>query len=133
MGLLSSRKRGNTVKELLMGMGFSSLDVSLIRNPVGLDISAKTPAEVAVSILAEIVQAKPKAQPLEMPELRLGLELPTVQPRVATDPICGMEVEIASAKQVAEYEGQNYYFCCPHCKAKFLKEPQKYLVQANGW
>jgi xanthine dehydrogenase accessory factor len=120
VGLLSSRKRGQTVRELLSGMGFAEADVDSIRNPVGLDIGAKTPAEVAVSILAEVVQVRPKAQAKAEPLL--------VMPAKAIDPVCGMEVEVASAKHKTKYEGQPYYFCCPHCKARFEKEPLKYLA-----
>jgi xanthine dehydrogenase accessory factor len=122
LGLLSSRKRGQTVRELLSGMGFEAAAVAAIRNPVGLDIGAKTPAEVAVSILAELVQMRPKLQPAAT-----ELSLP-VQPAKAIDPVCGMEVEVATAKHHSEYQGQHYYFCCPHCKARFEKEPVKYLA-----
>lgn len=122
VGLLSSRKRGQTVRELMSGMGFAEAEVAAIRNPVGLDIGAKTPAEVAVSILAEIVQVRPKAQPMT------ELSLPVLKPGKATDPVCGMEVEVANAKHQTVYEGQTYYFCCPHCKARFEKEPVKYLT-----
>ncbi len=38
---------------------------------------------------------------------------------IAIDPICGMEVDTATGLS-AEHEGQTYYFCCEHCRTKFL-------------
>ncbi|KXA93621.1 hypothetical protein AKJ64_00130 [candidate division MSBL1 archaeon SCGC-AAA259E17] len=46
---------------------------------------------------------------------------------VATDPVCEMEVDPEEAPATTEYEGNTYYFCCPVCKEKFEKEPEKYV------
>lgn len=46
---------------------------------------------------------------------------------MAIDPVCGMEVEKATAAAMSEYEGQTYYFCAPGCKQAFDKDPEKYL------
>ncbi len=43
------------------------------------------------------------------------------------DPICGMNVDPASAAASFEYQGETYYFCCPHCLSKFRAEPSKYV------
>ncbi|WPD18243.1 XdhC family protein [Thermaerobacter composti] len=51
-------------------------------------------------------------------------------PAVARDPVCGMEVVPGETRHVAEYEGRQYYFCCPHCKATFLKDPERYVESA---
>jgi len=45
----------------------------------------------------------------------------------ATDPVCGMSVDPASAKHSAEHQGQTYYFCCNGCRTKFVADPEKYL------
>ncbi len=58
VSLLASRKRAVTVRELLELQGMNAERIRMIRNPAGLDINAKTPAEVAISILAEIIQAR---------------------------------------------------------------------------
>ena len=47
------------------------------------------------------------------------------------DPVCGMEVDPASAAGTAEYRGKTYYFCSPGCKAAFEREPEKYVQQAG--
>ncbi len=45
----------------------------------------------------------------------------------ATDPVCGMTVDPATAKHRAEHRGQHYYFCSAGCRTKFAAAPQKYL------
>ncbi|RVA28921.1 heavy metal translocating P-type ATPase, partial [Mesorhizobium sp. M7D.F.Ca.US.004.03.1.1] len=45
----------------------------------------------------------------------------------ATDPVCGMSVDRATARHFARHEGQGFYFCSAACQAKFEAEPQKYL------
>lgn len=50
----------------------------------------------------------------------------------AIDPVCGMEVDEATAEWKTEYQGQMYYFCAPGCKRSFEKEPEKYLSGQGG-
>src|ERR1700756_5129802 len=50
--------------------------------------------------------------------------LPTTLER---DPVCGMNVDPASAKHVHEHAGKKYYFCCAGCGEKFKADPGKYL------
>ncbi len=46
---------------------------------------------------------------------------------VMTDPVCGMQVDAATAKHQAEHAGQTYYFCSSRCREKFIAEPARYL------
>jgi P-type Cu+ transporter len=48
------------------------------------------------------------------------------------DPVCGMIVDPAAAKNRAEHEGQSYYFCCAGCKTKFLANPAQFLNPAEN-
>lgn len=48
-------------------------------------------------------------------------------PTTAIDPVCGMTVDIATAKHKSEYQGQTYYFCAPGCKRAFDAHPEQYL------
>jgi Cu(I)/Ag(I) efflux system membrane fusion protein len=51
-------------------------------------------------------------------------------PQRARDPVCGMEVDVASAKaagRMSEYRGKTYYFCMDQCKISFRKKPEQYL------
>ncbi|MER3553020.1 MAG: hypothetical protein C4331_01325 [Meiothermus sp.] len=160
LGLVASRKRGETVLETLEVMGVPRSSLSHLKFPAGLDLGAKTPEEVAVSILAEMVALK-HGKNVEGQESRVenakrstslgqlpqpialniiqevvpspkppALSPPAPTPASATDPVCGMSVEIATARHNYEFEGTTYYFCCPHCKAKFQKDPAKYLGQS---
>jgi xanthine dehydrogenase accessory factor len=144
VGLVASRKRGGAVRQLLEESGVPN--VAAIKSPAGLDLGARTAPEVALSILAEIVQARPSgrsvpadaavgsaqaASPaLAAPALSASVD---AAPTDALDPVCGMRVEIATAKHVAEIDGVTHYFCCPHCRAHFVKRPQDYLpARAQG-
>ena len=46
----------------------------------------------------------------------------------ARDPVCGMAVDPATAKQKAEHAGTTYYFCCAGCRDKFLADPGRFLA-----
>jgi YHS domain-containing protein len=46
----------------------------------------------------------------------------------AIDPVCQMEVEVASARWISEHQGETYYFCAPGCKTAFEKEPLSFLA-----
>ena len=122
IGLVASRKRGAVVREVLLDRGSRPEAVAAIRNPAGLAIGALAPGEVAVSILAEIVQRRPA----EIHAFRT--DPAEVAPHTAVDPVCRMKVEIAGARHSSEHEGRRYYFCCPACKRSFEREPARYLV-----
>lgn len=136
VGLVASRKRGAAVREFLEKSGVPRL--SALRNPAGLDLGARTAPEVAVSILAEIVQTQPgQVTSTSAGEATAGgratMQAPThVQAskaaQIAVDPVCGMDVEMATARHKAEGDGQTYYFCCAKCRASFVDNPQRYLA-----
>jgi xanthine dehydrogenase accessory factor len=128
VGLVASRTRGAAVRAMLEERGVPG--VATIRNPAGLDLGARTPPEVALSILAEIVQAHPSGSRAQA--TAAAPAAPAVAPSApatAVDPVCGMSVAVASARQTAEVDGVAYYFCCAGCRAKFLKDPQAYLAR----
>ena len=49
----------------------------------------------------------------------------------AIDPVCGMTVQVATAKHRSEVAGGPHYFCCAGCKTKFETDPQKYLEKRS--
>jgi P-type Cu+ transporter len=51
------------------------------------------------------------------------------QPAQAIDPICGMQVDPATAAGTSEYKGVTYYFCSTGCKRQFDKDPQRSIGQ----
>jgi Cu+-exporting ATPase len=48
------------------------------------------------------------------------------------DPVCGMDVETATAAGRSEHKGQTYYFCGSKCKEKFDLSPEQYLGKSAG-
>ncbi|MGB8399847.1 MAG: heavy metal translocating P-type ATPase [Bradyrhizobium sp.] len=46
----------------------------------------------------------------------------------ATDPVCGMKVDPATAKHRFAYRGQDYFFCGARCRERFAAEPEKFLT-----
>ena len=55
IGVLGSQRRATAIREFLAGIGASEADVSRVHIPIGLDIGARTPAEIALSVLAELI------------------------------------------------------------------------------
>ncbi|MDR7401216.1 MAG: YHS domain-containing protein [Armatimonadota bacterium] len=50
---------------------------------------------------------------------------------MATDPVCGMQVDERKAAGTSVYRGQTFYFCSSGCKAAFDKEPEKYAQHTS--
>jgi xanthine dehydrogenase accessory factor len=132
LGVIASPKRFAQLRDALLARGVSREALAGIAAPAGLDIGARTPEEIAVSIMAQIVErrrAATKAQ--DEPTVELLAETP----REATDPVCGMSVTIAGASHAAEVHGVQYYFCCSGCRTKFLADSTRYVgsrTQARG-
>jgi Cu+-exporting ATPase len=53
---------------------------------------------------------------------------PLPQPGAATDPVCGMSVDPASARHRAEHDGKSYFFCGTRCLERFSAEPKRFLA-----
>jgi xanthine dehydrogenase accessory factor len=128
VGLVASRTRGAAVRTLLEGRGVPG--VAAIKNPAGIDLGARTPAEVALSILAEIVQERPSGARAPAPQPAKASAVAPAAAETAADPVCGMSVTIASARHHARVDDVAYYFCCAGCQTKFLNNPQAYVVRA---
>jgi xanthine dehydrogenase accessory factor len=114
VALVSSRVRGEAVR--------ASLDVSdelreRLHAPAGLAIGARSPAEIAIAILAEIVSER-NAQPVRKP-LAVVAAAPSA---TAVDPVCGMEVLVAATTPQLELDGERVYFCCEGCRATYAAQ-----------
>ena len=118
VGLVASRARGDGVIGELRGDGVPDRLLGLIDVPAGIDIGARTPAEVAVSILAKVIAARrrERAGGLEQADAPAGA---STAPATAVDPICGMTVAAVPGTPSLEHDGETIYFCCEGCKAKF--------------
>jgi xanthine dehydrogenase accessory factor len=116
VGLLASRRRAAAIGVILAAQGISPEQFAQLHVPVGLDIGARAPGEVAISIVAEIVAGAP-ALPADIGEL--------AEPSTAIDPVCGMEVEIANARHTFEHGGHTHYFCCAGCRTSFVTDLER--------
>jgi xanthine dehydrogenase accessory factor len=131
IGLVASRKRADSVREYLAQQGFTDAQLQRFKSPAGLDIQARRGDEIALGIMAEIVQRRRNSAELAwLPTLAAATQ-PETAPATAIDPICGMSVTIADAKHTYEYQGTTYYFCCPGCKTTFRKVPEQYAGVAQ--
>jgi xanthine dehydrogenase accessory factor len=127
LGFITSRKKKETIYNHLKLQGFTDEQLQAIHSPAGLDINGKTPEEVAISILAEIIQEfRTQEVPSDMFEKPKAA--PSEKPLMVTNPVCGMPISLGMAKYTVEHEGQLVYFCCDGCKIKFDADPEKYMV-----
>ena len=125
LAFVASRKKANAVYHTLRGEGVSFDDLKKIKTPAGLDINAKLPEEVAISILAEMIALYRKEDQEAMPKV----EQPAMEINDAyyINPVCQVPVQKANAKHILEHKGEKVYFCCDGCKVSFEKEPDRYV------
>lgn len=126
VGLVSSPKRASSIKDYLGKRGIDGKRLSTLKAPAGLDIQAREPEEIALSILAEIVQLRRGTDSFEW---RNGTEAGTATPssETAVDPVCGMTVDVANSRHAHEHDGRTYHFCCGGCLTRFAEEPASFL------
>ena len=58
VGMIGSRRKREIIFQALREEGFSQQDLDRVHSPIGLDIAAETPAELAVSIVGELIQVR---------------------------------------------------------------------------
>jgi len=116
VGLVASRKRGAAVIESL---GMCSSHTSRIHSPAGLDIGARTPEEVALSIMSEIVSLRPRPSGRPLTES-------APSPDTAIDPVCDMTVAMVDASLHLDHDGGRSWFCGSGCLRSFAADPEAY-------
>ena len=106
IGLIASRRRFATVLDVLAGRGMVGLE--RVRRAADSSVGGSQ-EEIALATLAEIVAARHVRQRSEAIAL----------PAIATDPVCGMAVEVEHAMHVARLGEATYYFCGASCMDAF--------------
>jgi xanthine dehydrogenase accessory factor len=139
VGLVASQRRASSIRDYLITRGLDEARLSLLKCPAGLDIGARRGDEIALSIMAEIVQLQRRAENIDFAAL-LNETTPGITPSAPTrspatqhpppalDPVCKMEVTVAGAQYKSEYAGKRYFFCCAGCKLAFDQAPEKYVT-----
>jgi xanthine dehydrogenase accessory factor len=123
VGLVASRRRAETLREDLRAHGVSEEALERIRNPAGINVGARTPEEIAVSVAAEIVEVRRKS-PRTPPSTEAA---PTAPATVATDPVCHMEVDPVTTLLRSTHGDTTYYFCSEGCLRRFEATPDAFL------
>jgi xanthine dehydrogenase accessory factor len=124
VGLVASHRRGAAVLGYLAERGIDQDRLDRVRFPVGLDLGSTSHREIAVAVLAELVQLRAAGEISSRPA---GVTLPRVDTTV--DPVCGMTVDVDPSNHPFEHEGRTYHFCCPGCRYAFAKDPAAFLTQ----
>ncbi|MDP1846759.1 MAG: XdhC family protein [Solirubrobacteraceae bacterium] len=118
VGLVASPKRGAALLEELRQAGVSAERLERVDYPAGLDIGARTPPEVALSILARLIEVR--HGDAYSPPLRAPSE--QAPPTFAVDPICGMTVTMAEDTPHLEHDGETIWFCREACKTEYAAQ-----------
>jgi xanthine dehydrogenase accessory factor len=125
VGLVASHKRGAGVLDELRADGVPEAQLDLIDVPAGLDIGSRTPGEIALSILAQIVAVRRGERPAGRPAVP-DRSAPATRrvdaPPIVIDPICEMTVAVVPGTPSATLDGETFYFCCAGCAAKFVAQ-----------
>jgi xanthine dehydrogenase accessory factor len=122
VGVIASAKRYALLRDALLAKGVPDEALDRVAAPAGLDIGARTPEEIALSIMAQIVERR------RVPQAQAAPARPPV--REAVDPVCGMKVAVVGAPDFQEILGVKYYFCCAGCRSTFLADPKRYLPKS---
>jgi xanthine dehydrogenase accessory factor len=130
LGLVASHRRAEAVLGYLADRGVPKDQLDKVHAPAGLDLGRTSHEEIAVAVLAELVQlraagafADPGAQPAPgKNEARTELKFAD-----AVDPVCGMTVTADASARPLTHDGVTYYFCCAGCRRTFEENPDAYV------
>ena len=127
ISFVSSRIKANSIFADLKNNGISIDKLKKIKTPAGIDINAKTHDEIAISILAEIIEHFRTAEDSLALEAT-GSGSPSIPNKdYYLNPVCNIPIQKSTAKHVVEYNGEKVYFCCDGCKVSFEKNPSEYI------
>jgi xanthine dehydrogenase accessory factor len=110
VGLVASARRAAVVLDALRERGFEEGALARVRSPAGRDLGPSTQEEIAVAVLAELVDWRHGHTPAGA--------VVAAAPAEAVDPVCGMTVSVAGAP-TAVRDGVTWYFCSVGCRDQF--------------
>jgi xanthine dehydrogenase accessory factor len=121
IGIVASGRRGAALLDSVRALSATEDDIARVRVRAGIDLGAIDHEETAVSILAELVEARAAGVFLSGSKIRMTQQAPS-----AIDPVCGMSVEIPGARFTHEHLGETIYFCCPGCRHAYIADPAEF-------
>jgi xanthine dehydrogenase accessory factor len=128
LAFVASMRKANAIFRDLRQMGVTADQLRTIKTPAGLDIGAKLPEEVAISILAQIIEHfrnEKEFDPTENGKKESTLKIQN--DAYYLNPVCNIPIQKSTAKHILEYHGEKVYFCCDGCKVQFEKSPDSYI------
>jgi len=156
LGLVASQRRGAAVLGYLKDRGVPKNQLNRVKVPAGLNLGRTSHREIAVAILAELVQLRAAG---EIPggtagagatgtgatgtgaastrgaragQGRWAATAPAAAaPAEATDPVCGMTVVAGESSYPLEHDGVTYYFCRAGCRRAFEADPAAYVEKGT--
>lgn len=124
VGLVASVRRGTAVLE---GMELTEEQRLRLHTPVGLPIGAETPAEIALSVMADVVSQ------VRQRHLSAQSDAPSeAAAQQEVDPVCGMTVVVTPTTVTATVDDRQWWFCCAGCRDKFVLDPTAYHQDSSG-
>ena len=145
--LVASQRKAERLRDAMRLRGISPERLAALHAPAGPHIHAQTPQEIALGAVAGLVTLRRELEQAAaeacaphiagddaVPRVPPCESMASVEPPATryVNPVCGMAIDIASAKHVMDCDGQRVYFCCDGCKAEFERSPEKYLAIAQG-
>src|SRR5580658_6399998 len=129
LGLVGSRRRGAAVLGYLAERGVPQDQLDRVRVPAGLDLGKTTHKEIAVAILAELVQLRASGAMARPKDSAKAGQIGRAEQRskAEQDPVCGMTVAATAGSRPLRHDGIDYYFCCAGCRRAFEEDPDAYV------
>ena len=136
LGLVASHRRGAAVLGYLADRGLPKDQLDRVHVPTGLDLGRTSHREIAVAILAELVQLR-AAGGIDTAAGEAGGtgaqadQAERAAPAEAVDPVCGMTVTADGSSYPLEHDGVTYYFCRAGCRRDFEADPAAYVKRGT--